>query len=148
MPRPTIIATAGPVIIGARRVGSPLRSCAAAAGVPWITVAKWLRRGREAIASGHVSEVDKPFADFAIECDRASAQLEQVLRARVLKGTEEDARLALDYVRWLDGERLRKEERRLMRAKARVEEARAAGELVERQRVEGTGVRVYLPEES
>jgi hypothetical protein len=148
MPRPTIIATAGPVIIGARRVGSPLRSCAAAAGVPWITVAKWLRRGREAIASGHVSEADKPFADFAVECDRASAQLEQVLRARVLKGTEEDARLALDYVRWLDGERLRKEERRLMRAKARVEEARAAGELVERQRVEGTGVRVYLPEES
>lgn len=148
MPRPSVIATAGPVIIGARRVGSPLRSCAAAAGVPWITVAKWLRRGREAIASGHVSEADKPFADFAVECDRASAQLEQVLRARVLKGTEEDARLALDYVRWLDGERLRKEERRLMRAKARVEEARAAGELVERQRVEGTGVRVYLPEES
>jgi hypothetical protein len=119
MPRPTIIATAGPVIIGARRVGSPLRSCAAAAGVPWITVAKWLRRGREAIASGHVSEADKPFADFAVECDRASAQLEQVLRARVLKGTEEDARLALDYVRWLDGERDRRLARGIERARLR-----------------------------
>jgi hypothetical protein len=148
MARPSAIDTAGPIILGARRVGASMRACAAAAGVPWITVAQWLRRGRAAIEGGEVSDADRPYADFARECDRASAQLEQVLRARVLKGTEEDARLALDYVRWLDGERLRKEERRLMRAKARVEEARAAGELVERQRVEGTGVRVYLPEES
>jgi hypothetical protein len=121
MPRPSAILTAGPIIVGARRVGSPLRACAAAAGVPWITVAGWLKRGRAALELDEVPEADQPFADFVTECDRASAQLEQVLRARVLKGTEEDARLALDYVRWLDGERARRAERKLLAAKVETE---------------------------
>jgi hypothetical protein len=51
-------------------------------------------------------------------------------------------------VRWRESQAIRKAELRLALARGRVEEQRAAGELVERQRVEGVGVRVYLPEES
>lgn len=152
MPPPSAVHTALPIVLGARRVGASLRTCAAAARVPWPTFTLWLRRGRAAIRAEEqgeeVDDADRPYAHFAREVDHCSAQHEQVLRSRALKGSEEDPRLAWDMVKWLDGERARREERRLMRARARVEEQRAAGELVERQRVEGVGVRVYLPEES
>jgi hypothetical protein len=142
------VADAAPVIIGARRVGAALRTCAAAAGVPWTTLRDWLRRGREALAGDEVSEADRPFAELAAELDRCAAELETLLRERVVEHTRDDGRLALDTLKWIEGERQRRADRALTDARARVEEQRAAGELVERQRVEGVGVRVYLPEES
>jgi hypothetical protein len=116
---------AAPVIIGARRVGSPMRVCAAAAGVPWQTVVRWLRRGRAALDLDDVSDADRPFADFVTECDKASAAVEQKLRQRVLDGIEDDARLALDYVKWIDGERARRAERKLLAAKVQTEQRKA-----------------------
>lgn len=142
------VVDAAPVIIGARRVGAALRTCAAAAGVPWTTLRDWLRRGREALAGDVVSEADRPYADLAAELDRCGAELELLLRERVVEHTRDDGRLALDTLRWIEGERQRRADHALTVARVKVEQARAAGELVERQRVEGTGVRVYLPEES
>jgi len=110
-------------IVGARRVGAPLRRCAEAAGVPWRTLCDWLKQGREG---------DARFADFAAELDKATGQLEATLHARVLKGTEKDARLAFDVIRYRDATRLRNEELRHAKARATVEEKRVEGTHVDR----------------
>lgn len=96
-------------LVAARRVGAPLRHCAKAAGVPWRTLCYWLRQGRNG---------DARFAPLASALDAADAAIEQVLRARALKGTEKDARLAFDMVRWRESQAIRKAELRLARAKA------------------------------
>lgn len=118
----TLTPTIHAQLVGARRVGAPLRHCAKAAGVPWRTLCDWLRKGRE----GHVD-----FAALARDLDAADAAIEQVLRARALKGTEKDARLAFDMLRWRESQEERKAELRLARAKATSLEAaappRAAG---------------------
>ena len=103
-------------LVAARRVGAPLRHCAKAAGVPWRTLCDWLRKGRDG---------DDRFASLAADLDAADAAIEQVLRARALKGTEKDARLAFDMVRWRESQALRKAELRLARAKAATLEAAA-----------------------
>ena len=103
-------------LVAARRVGAPLRHCAKAAGVPWRTLCDWLRKGRDG---------DARFAAIAADLDAADAAIEQVLRARALKGTEKDARLAFDMVRWRESQALRKAELRLARAKAATLEAAA-----------------------
>ena len=103
-------------LVAARRVGAPLRHCAKAAGVPWRTLCDWLRKGREG---------DARFAPLASALDAADAAIEQVLRARALKGTEKDARLAFDMVRWRESQAIRKAELRLARAKAATVEAAA-----------------------
>lgn len=124
MPRPlTFTPEIAATIIGARRVGAPLRQCAKAAGVKWETFCGWLRRGRDG---------DERFAAFATELDKADADLERVLRARALKGTEEDARLAFDMLRWRESQEERKAKLRLLRAQGTVEEKRATGEHVDR----------------
>jgi hypothetical protein len=103
-------------LVAARRVGAPLRHCAKAAGVPWRTLCDWLRKGREG---------DARYAPLAAALDAADAAIEQVLRARALKGTEKDARLAFDMVRWRESQAIRKAELRLARAKAATVEAAA-----------------------
>jgi len=124
MPRPlTFTPEIAATIVGARRVGAPLRKCAQAAGVPWRTLCDWLAAGRDG---------DPRFAAFAIELDKADADLERVLRARALKGTEDDARLAFDMLRWRESQEERKAKLRLLRAQGDVEEKRATGEHVER----------------
>lgn len=48
MPRPlTFTSEIAATILGARRVGAPLRHCAKAAGIPWRTFCDWLNRGRD-----------------------------------------------------------------------------------------------------
>lgn len=113
----------GAQILGARRVGATLRDAAKAAGVPWQTFKDWLRAGREG---------DARFADFAASIDKAAAQYEQVLRARVMKGTEEDPRLAFDVLKWVELKPERDAKLRALKAQADVDEKRASGELVER----------------
>lgn len=110
-------------LVAARRVGAPLRHCAKAAGVPWRTLCDWLRKGRDG---------DARFAPLAADLDAADAAIEQVLRARALKGTEKDARLAFDMVRWRESQAERKAGLRLAQAKATVEERRASGDHVDR----------------
>lgn len=111
------------IITGARRVGAPLRQCAKAAGIPWETFCGWLRKGRAG---------DPRFAAFATELDKADAAIEQVLRARALKATEEDGRLAFDMLRWRESQEERKAKLRLLRAQGTVEEKRAEGTHVDR----------------
>ncbi len=124
MPRPlTFTPEIAATILGARRVGAPLRHCAKAAGIPWRTFCDWLNRGRDG---------DERFTAFATELDKADADLERVLRARALKGTEEDARLAFDMLRWRESQEERKAKLRLLRAQGTVEEKRATGEHVDR----------------
>ena len=124
MPRPsTFTPEIAATIIGARRVGAPLRQCAKAAAVPWRTLCDWLRAGRDG---------DERFAAFTAEVDKADADLERVLRARALKGTEDDPRLAFDMLRWRESQEERKAKLRLLRAQGTVEEKRATGEHVER----------------
>lgn len=110
-------------LVAARRVGAPLRHCAKAAGVPWRTLCDWLRKGRDG---------DDRFASLAADLDAADAAIEQVLRARALKGTEKDARLAFDMIRWRESQAERKAGLRLAQAKATVEERRASGDHVDR----------------
>lgn len=124
MPQPlTFTPEIAATIIGARRVGAPLRQCAKAASVPWRTFCDWLAAGRDG---------DPRFVAFATELDKADADLERVLRARALKGTEGDARLAFDMLRWRESQEERKAKLRLLRAQGDVEEKRATGEHVER----------------
>jgi hypothetical protein len=114
-------------ILGARRVGAPLRQCAQAAGVPWRTFCDWLKAGRDG--------TDARFADFAAQVDTAGAQVDTVLHARVMKGTEKDPRLALDVIKYRDAARARTAELRLLKARGAVEEKRATGDHVDRVEV-------------
>ena len=88
-------------IRGARLVGTPLRACAKAAGVPWDTMIGWLRVGRAYNAAEPAKRNPRHVAQaaFAAELDRAGAQCESALHARVMKATEDDGRLALDVLR-------------------------------------------------
>ncbi len=128
-------------LASARRVGATLREAAAAHGIAYPTLMRWCRHGR-------AGEGDRLCAELVTELDKASAQLRQVLWSRALKATEKDGRLALDAVKHLDDAPLRRARVKLARAQAVVEARRATGEHVDRQRVEGAGIRVYLPEET
>lgn len=65
-------------IRGARLVGTPLRACAKAAGVPWDTMIGWLRVGRAYNAAEPAKRNPRHVAQaaFAAELDRAGAQCE------------------------------------------------------------------------
>lgn len=128
-------------LAASRRVGATLRESAAAHGVAYPTLMRWCRLGR-------AGEGDPLCAELVNELDKAAAHLRQVLWARALKGTEKDGRLALEAIKHLDEAPLRRARIKLARAQAAVEARRATGEHVDRQRVEGAGIRVYLPEES
>jgi hypothetical protein len=112
----------------------------------------WQRRGREAIEAagegGAIDEREQPYADLAAELDRLGAMVRETVRSYVMEHARHDGRAAVEAMKWLESQSQRGADLSLTRAKARVERQRAAGELVERQRVEGVGVRVYLPEES
>jgi hypothetical protein len=122
------VSEAAPVLVGARRVGAPLRRCAQAAGVPWTTLMDWLRRGREALAGDVVSEADRPYADLAAELDRCGAELELLLRERVVEHTRDDGRLALDTLKWIEGERQRRAT--LAKTEAEAAAAKAASKVI------------------
>lgn len=128
-------------LCAARKVGATLKAAAGAVGVPYRTLMDWLRAGREDGAEG-------PCADLARGLDAATADLERVLMDRVLAGTIDDGRLALDALKYLQEAPLRRAKIKLARASAEVERKRATGEHVDRQRLEGPALRVYLPEES
>lgn len=113
----------GAAIIGARRVGATLVDACKAAGVPWETFKRWLKAGRAG---------DPRLTAFAESVDKAAAQYAQVLRARVMKGTEEDARLAFDLLKWNELRAERSAKLRALKAQATVDEKRAAGEIVDR----------------
>ena len=121
-------------IRGARLVGTPLRACAKAAGVPWDTMIGWLRVGRAYNAAAPADRNPRHVAQaaFAAELDRAGAQCESALHARVMKATEDDGRLALDVLRWNEERGTRQLKRQLVAAQVEVERLRAAGELVNR----------------
>ena len=130
MPRPTTFNEdlAGK-IIGARRVGASLKVAASAAGVPYQTFFDWLKRGREC------EDPTDQYARFAAEVDKAGAQIDVTLLARVVRATEGedgDARLAFDLIRWRADGRLRRANAGLAEAKRTVEEQRAKGEHVDR----------------
>lgn len=128
-------------LCAARKVGATLKAAAGAVGVPYRTLMDWLRLGRAEGAEG-------PYADLARGLDAATADLERVLMDRVLAGTIDDGRLALDALKYLQEAPLRRAKIKLARASAEVERKRASGEHVDRQRLEGPALRVYLPEES
>ena len=128
------------MIRGARLVGTPLRSCARAAGVPWDTMIGWLRVGRA--YNDAAAESRNPrhaiAGQFAADLDRAGAQCESVLFTRVMSATVKDGRLALDVLRWHEDRSTRKLKRDLVAAQVEVERARAAGDYVERHEVTGS----------
>jgi hypothetical protein len=105
-------------LIAARRVGAPLRACAAAVGVPWRTLCRWLRAGRAEGATG-------PCAELAAELDRAHAETLVGLYSRVFAATEGDGRLALDVLKWHDAADHRAALADLARARARAAKAAA-----------------------
>jgi hypothetical protein len=127
-------------IRGARLVGTPLRACAKAAGVPWQTAMDWLRKGRAYNAAAPTERNPKHagYGAFAADLDKAGAQCEAALRSRVMKETERDGRLALDVLRWNEERGTRKLKRDLVAAQVEVERARAAGDYVERHEVTGS----------
>lgn len=139
MPRPsTFTDDLAAQILGARRVGAPLRKCVAAAGVSWSTFCTWLDRGRklnEAVDRGEDPKrnvLDDRLMAFATAVDKADADFERVLYARAVKGTEDDARLAFDMIRWRAAKPEREAKLGLLRAQRDVEQKRAKGEHVER----------------
>lgn len=121
-------------IRGARLVGTPLRACAKAAGVPWQTTMDWLRKGR-AYNDAAPSERNPRHAAlgaFAADLDRAGAQATAALHARVMAETARDGGLALKVLQWNEERPTRALKRELVRAQVDVERLRAAGELVNR----------------
>ena len=126
------------------RWARPSKAAAGAVGVPYRTLMDWLRLGRAEGADG-------PYADLARGLDAATADLERVLMDRVLAGTIDDGRLALDAPQVHPRGPLRRAKIKLARASAEVERKRASGEHVDRQRLEGPGParlppRVVTPE--
>lgn len=116
----TLTPTVAAGLIAARRVGAPLQACAAAVGVPWRTLCRWLRVGRAEGATG-------PCVDLARELDRAHATTLLELHSRVLAATSGDARLAFDVLRWHDAADHRAALADLARARARAAKAEAKG---------------------
>jgi hypothetical protein len=128
-------------IRGARLVGTPLRACVKAAGVPWQTAMDWLRKGRAYNAAVPTERNPRHAAlgSFAADLDKAGAQCEAALHSRVMKETERDGRLALDVLRWNEERGTRQLKRQLVAAQVEVERLRAAGELVNRTDVTSGG---------
>jgi hypothetical protein len=122
-------------LVAARRVGSSLKEACAAVGVNGRIVDDWLQRGRRWNEGDHTNPLDARYATFAQEMDSAHALWITSLRSRVTKATEKDGRLAWDVLCRHEEFALRREQKRLLRAKANVEEQRAAGLLVERHEV-------------
>lgn len=119
----------GATIRGARLVGTPLRACVKAAGVPWRTVMDWLAKGR---AYNNAKPSDRnlkheALGRFAADIDRASAQATATLHARVMAATAKDGRLAFDVLRWNEERPTRKLKRGLIEAQVEVERRRADG---------------------
>jgi hypothetical protein len=127
-------------IRGARLVGTPLRACVQAAGVPWQTAMDWLRKGRayNAAAPADRNPRHAGYGSFAADLDKAGAQATAALHARVMSATVKDGRLALDVLRWNEERGTRKLKRELVAAQVEVERARAAGDYVERHEVTGS----------
>lgn len=127
----TLTPTVAAGLIAARRVGAPLRACAAAVGVPWRTLCRWLRAGRAEGATG-------PCFDLAMELDRAHATTLLELHSRVLAATAGDARLAFDVLRWHDAADHRAALADLARTRARTAKAEATAAV-------GDGATLSLP---
>ena len=141
MPHPTTLTPElAATIRGARLVGTPLRACARAAGVPWDTLIGWLRVGRAYNEAAPEKRNPRHAAQaaFAADLDKAGAQCESALHARVMSATVKDGRLALDVLRWNEERATRKLKRDLVAAQVEVERARAAGDYVERHEVTGS----------
>ena len=130
MPAPNYTPEIGATIRGARLVGTPLRTCAKAAGVPWSTCCDWLAKGRAYNEAAPADRIARHAAlgQFAAEIDKAGAQAESVLYQRVMKATEKDGRIALDLIKW-------KAEAPLRAARIDVERQRAQGTFVERHEI-------------
>ena len=127
----TLTPTVAAGLIAARRVGAPLRACAAAVGVPWRTLCRWLQTGRAEGATG-------PCVDLARGLDRAYATTLLELRTRVLAATEGDGRFALDVLKWHEGAAHRAALADLARARARAAKAEATAAV-------GDGATLSLP---
>ena len=128
-------------IRGARLVGTPLRACVKAAGVPWQTAMDWLRKGRVYNAAAPADRIPRHamYGAFAADLDRAGAQATAALHARVMAATVNDGKLALDVLRWNEERSTRDLKRQLVAAQVEVERMRAAGELVNRTDVTTDG---------
>ena len=131
MPHPTAFTPKlGATILGARLVGTPLRVCVKAAGVPWSTFCGWLTTGRAYNSADESARIGKhrDLGEFAASIDKAGAQAEAVLYQRVLKATEKDGGLALKLLQWRADAPLRA-------ARLDVERQRAQGTLIERHEI-------------
>ena len=141
MPAPNYTPEIGATIRGARLVGTPLRTCARAAGVPWSTCCDWLAKGRAYNEAAPADRIARHAAlgQFAAEIDKAGAQAESVLYQRVMKATEKDGRIALDLIKW-------KAEAPLRAARIDVERQRAQGTFVERHEINAATDEALLEE--
>ena len=132
MPTPTALTPElAATIRGARLVGTPLRACVKAAGVPWQTAMDWLRKGRlyNSAAPSERNAKHAALGSFAADLDRAGAQATAALHARVMKATDTDGRLALDVLQWNEERGTRDLKRQLVAAQVEVETLRANGML-------------------
>ena len=138
-------------IRGARLVGTPLRACVKAAGVPWQTAMDWLRKGRVYNAAAPADRIPRHaiYGAFAADLDRAGAQATAALHARVMAATVNDGKLALDVLRWNEERGTRDLKRQLVAAQVEVETLRAAGLLVNRTDVTtgGSALTIFAPPE-
>lgn len=115
-------------IRGARLVGTRLRDCAKAAGVPWRTFCDWLAKGR-AYNEAKPSERNpkhEALGRFAADIDRAGAQATATLHARVMTATTKDGRLAFDVLRWNEERTTRNLKRALIEAQTESERRRVS----------------------
>ncbi len=94
------------VLLNAARLGTPLKTCCAFAGISNETLRKWRIRGEKALTveKGRRNPTERKFADFVVSLDKALTEANVRAQATVhalmtqpMKGaTPEQARIALD----------------------------------------------------
>ena len=115
-------------LCAARETGASLDECARVARVPLDTLKTWLRLGRaylDADPPGRTAS-HEVYADLKQRMDAAYGNVRQTLRRNVLAA--DDPRLALDYLKWLDGVETRRAQ--MIKTKAEAAAAKAAAKAI------------------
>jgi hypothetical protein len=116
------------VLCAARETGATIDECARVARVPVDTVNAWLRLGRAYLEADPADRIasHEPYANLRLRMDEAYGNVRQTLRRAVLAA--DDPKLALDYLKWLEGGPSRRAQ--LIKTKAEATAAKAAAKAI------------------
>jgi hypothetical protein len=126
--KPAYSESVGVALCAARETGATMDECARVARIPLNTVNTWLRFGRAYLDADPADRIaaHEVYADLRVRMDAAYGNVRQTLRRTLLAA--EDPRLALDYLKWLEGTETRRA--LLIKTKAEAAAAKAASKAI------------------